>query len=805
MGRRPNQVIQQYFQRGPKLADNSNRYPQTCKLCGENFPKGRIDSLTTHLTKRCPAISEQDRINACLMLNGISAARTPRTLQARQQQQMQQPQASHVDLPLMQPHQNWTPLETLAEVSRRQIDHLNEHGGERLHAHHNQVEPFPGALALAASPGLDRIEAQEQFTVEDPSSAYSHQPEGTPVKNEPDAEPSTEERMRVSLEAATSSTDAPNLTVAAAAAARLNNAMLDPTLFLDHHNLGEDLARAIETVQDTEPEPAPAQTSAPVPTPVSVALEVPAPPATPEHNQPPPLPHSAPPQPVSQQPWGEITYMTDSPMPPPSAPMQQIHGTPLSSRSVFRLDQNGSRSRHSRARFDEQRRKEVQQVRKIGACIRCRILRKTCSQGDPCDTCRKVLSPRIWRSGCVRTKFTDELNLYNAGVQIVHSQKHINGFKSILNLDHPRVVLEASHFPGEGPSIAVEALRATKPKEPGVELLEGEERWATPQVVMIDDQEEISGKLEAYVRDLLPEFARKEKANFSRITVETALQIAHDTDDRNLKLALELWGFVEVIDRELKWHLDVRPSPITRVAGRTITQETEPELYKTICLQLTAAAERKASTTSKNLLTHMQRDLQDARVKIGHGMFFTVLVLLISVEKSTWAFKAWEEMSKTISCWPLGRPPSYYTQQGYRISELLGMLLGIRRALPKTAVRESDGILVGEDQDPILRSYFERINLKAADIVAQQQNPQFSPLDSRTLELHFCSNLLLPFQDAGMHQEHGSVTPDIHGLSEHNHEPSHGSNQELMHESIHMASEATAISANPESPGLTGS
>ncbi|KUI55001.1 hypothetical protein VP1G_02432 [Cytospora mali] len=807
MGRRPNQVIQQYFQRGPKLADNSNRYPQTCKLCGENFPKGRIDSLTTHLTKRCPAISEQERINACLMLNGISAARTPRTLQARQQQQMQQPQASHVDLPLMQPHQNWTPLETLAEVSRRQIDHLNEHGDERIHTHHAHAEPFPGALALAASPGLDRVEVQDQFTVDDPSSAYSHhQPEGTPVKNEPEVEPSTEERMRVSLEAATASTESPNLTVAAAAAARLNNAMLDPTLFLNH-NLGEDLARAIETVQDTEPEPAQTPVPAPVPTPVSAAPEDLAPPATPEHHQPPPVTHSAPQPPVSQQPWGEITYMTDTPMPPPSAPMQQIHGTPLSSRSVFRLDQNGSRSRHSRARFDEQRRKEVQQVRKIGACIRCRILRKTCSQGDPCDTCRKVLSPRIWRSGCVRTKFTDELNLYNAGVQIVHSQKHINGFKSTLNLDHPRVVLEASHFPGEGPSIAVEALRATKPKEPGVELLEGEERWATPQVVMIDDQEEISGKLEAYVRDLLPEFARKEKANFSRITVETALQIARDTNDRNLNLALELWGFVEVIDRELKWHLEVRPSPITRVAGRTITQETEADLYKTICLQLTAAAERKASTTSKNLLTHMQRDLQDARVKIGHGMFFTVLVLLICVEKSTWAFKAWEEMSKTISCWPLGRPPSYYTQQGYRISELLGMLLGIRRALPKTAVRESDGVLIGEDSDPILQSYFERINLKAADIVAQQQNPQFSPLDSRTLELHFCSNLLLPFQDApqGLHHEQASGTPEVPGVAELSHEPSHDSGHEQLHESIHMAPEATALTANPESPGMTGS
>lgn len=515
--------------------------------------------------------------------------------------------------------------------------------------------------------------------------------------------------------------EAPNLTVAAAATARLNNAMLDPTLFLDH-NLGEDLARAIETVQDTE--------ATPGPTPVAVAPEEHASPATPGHISPPSAPASAPapapapipvpvpvPQTGSQQPWGEITYMANTPMAPSSAASHPLHGVPMSSRSVFRVDQNGSKSRHSRARFDEHRRKEVQLVRKIGACIRCRILRKTCSQGDPCDTCRKVLSPRIWRSGCVRTKFTDELNLYDAGVQIVHAQKQINGFKSTLNLEHPPVVLEASHFPGEGSAILVETLRGTKPKEPGAELLPDDERWATPQIVMINDQEELSGKLAAYVRDQLPVFAQKERAKFSRITVETALQIARDTDDRNLRLALELWGFVEVIDRELKWNLDICPSPVAQLAGKPITQDTDAELYKTICLQLTAAAERKASTTSKNLLTHMQRDLQDARTKIGHGMFFTVLVLLICVEKSTWAFKAWEEMSKTINCWPLERLPSDYTQQGYKISELLGMLLGIRRALPKTAIRESDGILVVEDPDPVLQSYFERINLRGKKYV----------------------------------------------------------------------------------------
>lgn len=35
MGRRPNQLILEYFERGPKLEDASNRYQHTCKSCGE--------------------------------------------------------------------------------------------------------------------------------------------------------------------------------------------------------------------------------------------------------------------------------------------------------------------------------------------------------------------------------------------------------------------------------------------------------------------------------------------------------------------------------------------------------------------------------------------------------------------------------------------------------------------------------------------------------------------------------------------------------------------------------------------------
>lgn len=61
MGRRPNPLVTEFFTRGPKLPDSSNRYEHTCKLCGENFPKGRADTLLSHLMKNCQAIPVVDK------------------------------------------------------------------------------------------------------------------------------------------------------------------------------------------------------------------------------------------------------------------------------------------------------------------------------------------------------------------------------------------------------------------------------------------------------------------------------------------------------------------------------------------------------------------------------------------------------------------------------------------------------------------------------------------------------------------------------------------------------------------------
>lgn len=434
------------------------------------------------------------------------------------------------------------------------------------------------------------------------------------------------------------------------------------------------------------------------------------------------------------QPWGEITYAADGfniaeAIAHTAANLAKTNfrmdatATGLNdAKGAFRMDTsgsglNGSKSRHSRARFDATRRKEVQEVRKIGACIRCRILRKTCSRGHPCDTCRKVLSPRVWRSGCVRTKFSEQLDLYSAGVQIVLAQNRVNGLKSQWSqwplMNHGTKIV-ASHFPEKSMSLSLQVVERESLEDPNLVKADSDQQpvpTGARKVVMIDNEsQDVPGRLEAYMRETLPEFARLEPSHFMRVTLEMALRVAEETNDDLLKKSLELWGLVELLDRERQWSVRIVSNSFAHDWVKDDAQGEEQEIFTTVCLQLAAAAERKAGSISKSLLTGMQRVLQDSKTKIGFSMYFATLVLLNSVEKSTWAFKAWEQ-DNLRPLWPLPKDPSAFSQQGYVIADLLRMLLAIRRALPRTARREADGILITHEEDPTIREYFEALNL----------------------------------------------------------------------------------------------
>lgn len=124
MGRKPNQLILEYFHRGAKLEDASNRYQHTCRSCGENFPKGRIDSLTNHLVKKCSAIPLRDRQQVLLRLHDLPPDVSAPDTGGKTGNNGPPDQGRMVDLPFA-PRQNFdglnvNGLNVLAEAARQE-------------------------------------------------------------------------------------------------------------------------------------------------------------------------------------------------------------------------------------------------------------------------------------------------------------------------------------------------------------------------------------------------------------------------------------------------------------------------------------------------------------------------------------------------------------------------------------------------------------------------------------------------------------------------------------------------------------
>lgn len=114
MGRKPNPLVLHYFHRGAKLEDSSNRYSHTCKSCGEEFPKGRIDSLLNHLTKKCPSLTTNERATILLRLHELGESNDNKSVLTTGATK-----PTHVNLQSSKTKPNFDGLDVLAEASRR--------------------------------------------------------------------------------------------------------------------------------------------------------------------------------------------------------------------------------------------------------------------------------------------------------------------------------------------------------------------------------------------------------------------------------------------------------------------------------------------------------------------------------------------------------------------------------------------------------------------------------------------------------------------------------------------------------------
>lgn len=379
MGRKPNTLITEFFHRGEKLPDSSNRYEHTCKLCGEKFLKGRPDTLINHITKICPAISTADR-DRVAYLSGAAANRyrdkgavrnsqpAPSSNTAAVGDQARGKRAAN-----FQNGPSLNGLNVLAEASRR-VGASNEgHIQDRI------LELSAAERDMVVDPALEN---SSKFSLGMITATYT-------MSLDPCANTSILEAELHAQFIHTSSPTAPFFSTSSVNATSplpmpAVHSLLPVDTHPDHHSSQLSLiaASANEMVTD---DPSSSLESAAICHQKSDAWQLP--------------PQTAPPQatiglsPTIELPTAdEMMIQNHIPaelsMPPASNERPGTYLRPLTTNPEVQQSNSDffcevvdtKKSNKKRSTFSEERRKEVRVVRKMGACLRCRMLKKTVSE-----------------------------------------------------------------------------------------------------------------------------------------------------------------------------------------------------------------------------------------------------------------------------------------------------------------------------------------------------------------------------------------------------------------------------------------
>lgn len=121
---------------------------------------------------------------------------------------------------------------------------------------------------------------------------------------------------------------------------------------------------------------------------------------------------------------------------------------------------------------------------------------------------------------------------------------------------------------------------------------------------------------------------------------------------------LELWLATHIlVDTELHWQTfsnpTLPPTSINTLApssdeGRLpLDDASNPESYALLCSQLRAAAEKRTSQLSKNVMNDLERRLLQRQQSGWFETFLVALILLNSVERSCWLFRTWDNENFT--------------------------------------------------------------------------------------------------------------------------------------------------------------
>ena len=731
MGRRPNPLMAEFFERGAKISDMSNRYEQTCKRCNERFPKGRNEAMVPHLTRKCPAISQKERakiifrlhdlalpdlnpyidpnyvpevdpMGAPAQIGNISRIQNVRTAATESQNQLPAPNG----------------LDALAEASL-QVGRNEQDTGYSYGLVSEQVD-LP---SLPLDPQLPTNDFPDTTTTTLPMTiATSIQSATAPISTNfyfnPHGFASGDPFSLTDLPlVVTSALDFPSMT-ATAHGELFGTDMVEPNIHADMSDqLHQELQESDITMVD--------QTSFPWPT-AGPAVQT---------------------QATLEELMRSAQANATLPValrPPRSQRTRSTATKPKQEMAPASAGLDGQRQRptqRNRGAYAPERRSEVREVRKLGACLRCRVLRKPCSAGTPCDSCAPLQNPRLHKMDCMREKLEDQLRHYSAMPYTVLANCALDNLKEKGTFAKDIGVLETSHLPGHKILFKTHQVTmnvALNPANSGAQLYQGSE-----VIVLAIGSDNVLPKIEQYLQAVTVDTIEKEESPVMRASLQIAHELREHKKQSNalgtkteglLGEAIELWvATVLITDNHLK---PTFAHVIGTESDPTSINEIEaPNLYWLLIIQLRAAIEKRASILCRNALHHLSQRIIIRNHGVNFETFLIVFIILNCAERMQWMYQRWALPDE--SC-PLGDPQAFVDEANASAQYML-QLLEIRKMEPHVTEDPETGSLVARKSEDTTLTKWLALAGFTSDFAAHFGPRQFNPADSRSLDGTFTS------------------------------------------------------------------
>ena len=400
-----------------------------------------------------------------------------------------------------------------------------------------------------------------------------------------------------------------------------------------------------------------------------------------------------------------------------------------------------------RGAFAPDRRTAVKEVRKKGACLRCRMLKKSCDSADPCNECAKLENARMWKGQCVRTRLAQIFNVFSSTLFMNIAHKAMEDVRATSSFASLPGRLEVSYFPSAGISVTFPCMRVTGPGHRRATIVLNTENEGVGVGSTFDSKISQYGLrlLGMHMNDATAHVLFGHISKFMYHTLRVALTM---TSCVLVARAIDLFMCVLLLAKEEHELLAIHeprlpPTNAPVDMGHSALQHGEGVHY--IYIQLRRKLERACDVHFKAIMTELEKSLIQRKQADNFETFVGTVILLRCLEKVAYVYKGFDHLVDPLvgarrdvlygaESWPLENPPSHYWQQGERFSDLLVSMLRLRRVLPVMKIR--DGMIKTDSPDKNVREWFEAMSLRA-DVLQFARDKPYDSIDGNSWELRW--------------------------------------------------------------------